>query len=301
MARMPQWIGKAVLGLAVTTALTGCVSQEKYNALKLRSDRLTEQLANAEKDSATARAEADLYKKSLDAIKGNGDNQTGLIANLTTQNGALQAQLDELNRKYAEAIGKMGTLGTALPIALTNELSAFAAANPDLVEFDSARGIVKFKSDLTFALGSDALKPEAKAAIAKFATIVNSPAASGYELLVAGHTDNIRVSNPATIQAGHKDNWYLSAHRAISVGKELIGHSTNPQRIGVIGYADQRPAASNDSEGGRSKNRRVEVLILPTTVRTGPVASTPTSAKPAAKPVLNKDSSATIDTPSMNK
>jgi chemotaxis protein MotB len=300
MARMPQWIGKAALGLAVTTALTGCVSQEKYNALKLRGDRLTEQLANAEKDSATARAEADLYKKSLDAIKGNGDNKDGLIANLTSQNGALQAQLEELNKKYGAAVDSFGKLSTALPVALTNELSAFAAANPDLVEFDSARGIVKFKSDLTFALGSDALKPEAKAAIAKFATIVNSSAASGYELLVAGHTDNTRVSNPATIQAGHKDNWYLSAHRAISVGKELIGHSTNPQRIGVIGYADQRPAASNSSEDGRSKNRRVEVLILPTTVRTGPVAGTPT-AKPAAKPVMNKDSSATIVEPSMNK
>ena len=39
--------------------------------------------------------------------------------------------------------------------------------------------------------------------------------------MVAGHTDNQRVSNPETIEAGHQDNWYLSAHRAITVAAEL--------------------------------------------------------------------------------
>jgi chemotaxis protein MotB len=232
-------------------------------------------------------------------MKGNGDTKEAVIANLTSQNGQLQGQLDELNRRYNEAIGKVGQLGTALPIPLTNELTAFAAANPDLVDFDSTRGIVKFKSDLTFALGSADLKPEARSAIARFATIVNGSAASGYELLVAGHTDNIPVTNPATKSAGHKDNWYLSAHRAIAVGQELIGQRTSPQRIGVIGYADQRPTASNDSDAGRSKNRRVEVLILPTTVRSSAPASVvkapaPVAPRPAVsnKPVMNKDSAA---------
>ena len=307
MARMPHWIGTAALSLAVTAALTGCVSQEQYSALKLERDRLTAQLANAEKEGSSARAEADLYKRSLDAIKNSGDNKDGLIANLTTQNGALQSQLDELNRKYGDAMANVGKLGTALPIPLTNDLTAFAQANPDLVEFDATRGIVKFKSDLTFALGSAEVKPEAKAAIARFAQIVNSANAANYELLVAGHTDNVRVSNPATISAGHKDNWYLSAHRAISVGKELMSHNTNPQRIGVIGYADQRPAADNGSDAGRSKNRRVEVLILPTTVRGGAVAqSTPSAAPKAAavapKSVPNKDTATIIDTaPAANK
>lgn len=299
MARMPQLprlIGSA-LSLAVMAGLSGCVSQEQYNALKMQSDRLSAQLAQAEAEGNTARAEADLYKRSLDAIKGSGDTQGAVIANLTTQNGQLQGQLDELNRKYNEAIGKVGQLGTALPIPLTNELTAFAAANPDLVDFDSTRGIVKFKSDLTFALGSADLKPEAKSAIAKFASIVNGNAASGYELLVAGHTDNIPVTNPATKAAGHKDNWYLSSHRAIAVGAELISQRTSPQRIGVIGYADQRPTASNDSDAGRSKNRRVEVLILPTTVRnTAPAsvvnAPAPKPAPVMAKPALNKDSAA---------
>src|SRR5207237_6962717 len=118
--------------------------------------------------------------------------------------------------------------GNALPEQVSNALSDFARQNPDLVDFDSARGIVKFKSDLTFATGSADVTGNAKQAIARFSQILNSSAASGYELIVAGHTDNTRVVNEATIRAGHKDNWYLSAHRAISVGSELISQRINP-------------------------------------------------------------------------
>ena len=179
-----------------------------------------------------------------------GQGQGGkeaMILNLTQQNAELQKQIDELNRRYADAIGRVGNT-TALPEALSNELSAFAAQNPDIVSFDAQRGIVKFKSDVTFATGKDELSPKAKDVIQRFSQILNSPAASGYELMVAGHTDNTPVSNPATIQAGHKNNWYLSAHRAISVGTELQRSNVNPARLAVTGYADQHPVASNSSE-----------------------------------------------------
>jgi len=108
--------------------------------------------------------------------------------------------------------------------------------------------------------------------------------------MVAGHTDNTRVANPATISAGHKDNWYLSAHRAISVGQELTRANVGPQRLAVTGYAEQRPVASNNTESGKQQNRRVEVLILPTTVRSGPVIAGPSKAAPApAAQRFNKD------------
>lgn len=294
MSRMLHIVGAAV----VLVVFSGCVSQEKYNALKLKYDAAAEQLAKAQNDASAARAEADSYKNQLSAIMSQGGNLQGLVTNLQQQNANLQSQLDDLNRRYAEALGRVGA-GPALPPALTNELSAFAAANPDLVDFDPARGMVKFKSDVTFAPGDATLTPKAREVIHRFATILNSPAASNYELLVAGHTDNTRVVNPRTIQAGHKDNWYLSAHRAISVANELMSQGTNPQRIGVIGYADQRPIASNASESGRAQNRRVEVLILPTTIRGGSYASSPRT-----QPQLNKDTggSANVNTnPALNK
>jgi chemotaxis protein MotB len=286
MARMFHLIGVGIL----LTAITGCVPQEKYNALKLERDGLAEQLGKAQNDANSAQSQADAYKGQLDAIMQGGQGQTALIGNLQQQIALKDSEIAALNQKYADAIARAGT-GPALSPQLTSELNAFANANPDLVDFDSARGIVKFKSDVTFATGEAVLQPKAKDVISRFSQILNSGAASSYELLVAGHTDNTRVSNPRTIQAGHKDNWFLSSHRAISVAEELMSHQVNPQRLGVVGYADQRPIASNSSEGGRAQNRRVEVLILPTTVRSsGNVAgNTSPTRSGSPKPAMNKD------------
>ena len=291
MARMAH-----VLALAASAfLLVGCVSQEKYNALKLDRDGLAEQLAKSQTDASGARAEADSYKNQLSQLIGNGNNLQGLITNLTNENAGLHSQLDALNQKYADAMNRPAG-GTALPPELSNTLSQFAQQNPDLVDFDAARGVVKFKSDVTFAVGDATLNPRAKEVITRFASILNSSQANGYELMVAGHTDNQRVSNPKTIAAGHKDNWYLSAHRAISVGNELMIEHVNPQRVAVVGYADQRPIASNGSASGQQQNRRVEVLILPTTVRsTSPsmASGSPTkSSKRGGNVNMNKDSTA---------
>jgi len=299
MARIFKSIGLAALGFA----LTGCVSLEKYTALKLERDQLNERVTQADASERAARAENDLLKQQIQAMtNGKGDFQ-GIITNLMAQNGNLEKQLATLNELYNKSLHQ-GGFGP-LPVALTNELQAFAASNPDLVDFDAARGIVKFKSDVTFAKGDAELTPKAKEVITRFASILNSPVASGYELMIAGHTDSTPVNNPATIARGHKNNWYLSAHRAISVSSELISHKTNAQRIGVVGYADQRPAASNASESGMQQNRRVEVLILPTQVRTtalaAPAMNKDMPVTHAKKETLNKDTPVQPKKTEMNK
>jgi chemotaxis protein MotB len=282
MARK-HFISLALLGLIAG----GCVSQEKFEAVKMDRDRYAEQLGQAQKDASSARSEADAYKNQLSNIANSGNSKEAMILNLTNQNTELQRQLDDLNRKYADAARNVGS---PLPVALTNELQAFANQNPDLVDFDAARGIVKFKSDVTFSPGSAEVTGKATTALSRFSQILNSPAAAGYELMVAGHTDNTSVVNPETIKAGHKDNWYLSAHRAISVSKALISDGVNGQRLAVTGYADQRPIASNGSESGKQQNRRVEVLILPTQVRAPMAAAPAPTMKTQLKPnKFNKD------------
>lgn len=286
MVRMNRWIGIAAIGLS----LTGCVSQEKYNALKLDRDRFAEAANVANERAAKAEAEADAYRRQFGDINGMVSGKDALIANLTAQNNELQRQYDDAMRRLQDALGRTGA--TALPEPLSNELAGWAAQNPDLVEFDAARGVVKFKSDVTFAVGDATLTPKAKEVINRFAQILNSPAASAYELQIAGHTDNQKVSNPETKRKGHHDNWYLSAHRAISVANELMGQRVGPNRIGVVGYADQRPVAANVSREGMAANRRVEVLILPTTVKGQVVQSAPAQGEPVApvdtRPALNK-------------
>ena len=300
MARMHHFLGLAALSFA----LTGCVtSTDKYTAVKLENEQLRTQLGESQSQARAAQAQADTLKHQLDAIMAGGGDKDALLQNNAQQIANLTAQLAEINAKYQDALGRVGTGAVALPAPLSNALTSFAHENPDLVDFDAARGIVKFKTDFTFATGQDTITDKAKAAISRFATILNSDAAKSYELMVAGHTDNSPVVNPQT-KAKHPDNWYLSSHRAISVGDELIKHSVSPQRIAVVGYADQRPIASNTTSAGKAQNRRVEVLILPSTVRSSVAGKSAPAARPSARKnsELNKDAVATPDrTPALNK
>ena len=298
MARLRQWSILAALGLAVA----GCVPQEKYTALKMDDEQVREQLGNSERDTQQAQAEAAAYKSQLASLSSSGNNHDALLNNLQAQNSTLQSELDEMNRKYADAMGQVGRagVGTALPAPLSNALSDFAAQNPDLIEFDAARGVVKFKSDVTFAPGDATVTPKAKDVLGRFATILDSSAAEHYELLVAGHTDNVPVANPETKRRGHLDNWYLSAHRAIAVSEQLIAAGVSAHRLGAVGYADERPIASNLTDAGKAQNRRVEVLILPTMATHtqfndggGTVHHHKTATvTPPPMPMMNKDSGA---------
>lgn len=296
-----------ILSLAAAgLMLSGCVSAEKYNALKLDRDRIASQLTSSDSNLRDAQGRLSVLQQQLAAISGTTGSKDAMVLNLTQQNSDLQARLEEMNRRYQEALNRPIS-ANPLPEALTNELTAFANQNPNLVEFDASRGIVKFRSDVTFSVGDAELTANAKQVIARFATILNSSAARQYELQVAGHTDNTPVRNPQTIAKGHKNNWYLSAHRAISVSTALIGDGVSANRIGAIGYADQHPVAPNNTAAGQAKNRRVEVLILPTTV-SGPVvapggrqsaAPAAGSANHAAQP--NKDGVQAAPQPAFNK
>jgi len=283
------------LGLATIALIAaGCVSPEKYNALKMEREAANEQLARAQQDAIAARAQSASWKGQLDQFSTGAGSLTGLVEKQNTQIAALQAQLSDITGKYNDALARAGQ-ATPLPQALTNELTSFADQNPDLVEFDAAKGTVKFKSDLTFASGDATLQENAKGAISRFATILNSPAAAGYELMVCGHADNQKVS-ATTAARGHKDNWYLSAHRALSVAEALQQQKVNPKRIGAVGYGEYRPVAPNDNKADMAKNRRVEVLILPTTVTdaapaapaTKAAAATPAPAPKEEDQALNK-------------
>jgi chemotaxis protein MotB len=310
MTRTFRYAALAALGAALTGPLTGCVSNEKYQAQKLAYDAQVEQLTEAQRAAATARAEADAYKNQLTMLGANGNSKDAMLVNLQQQNSDLQRQLEELNRQYESAVSKVGT-GQVLPPALTNVLEQFAQQYPDLVDFDATKGIVKFKSDLTFDAGSAQVTATARQAVGRFAQILNSPEARSYELMVVGHTDNTKVVNPATVKAGHLDNWYLSAHRAIAVGTELQHDGVNSERMQVAGCADQRPIASNATTQGKAQNRRVEVLILPNTVRSGfartsaPAPVNTGRATPAAGAIrrteMNKDSAVSDPRPTFNK
>jgi chemotaxis protein MotB len=77
------------------------------------------------------------------------------------------------------------------------------------------------------------------------------------QLSVEGHTDNVPISGR------YPSNWELSTARATTVLRELIErHHLDPARLSAAGYAEGRPAATNDTAEGRGTNRRVELVVL---------------------------------------
>ncbi len=77
-------------------------------------------------------------------------------------------------------------------------------------------------------------------------------------IMVEGHTDNTPINSPV-----YPSNWELSSARASSVVRLFIENGVAPRRLTAMGYADQRPVASNDTNEERAKNRRVTIRIEP--------------------------------------
>lgn len=118
-----------------------------------------------------------------------------------------------------------------------------------------ARGVVITLPDsLLFDSGSASLKPESTDALTRIAEKLKEIPG---KIAIEGHTDNVPISSSI-----YKSNWELSAARASSVLHFLLQRGLNPDRFIIAGYGEYRPVAPNDTEEGRAKNRRVELIIM---------------------------------------
>jgi chemotaxis protein MotB len=255
----------AALMLAGLLNAGGCVTKAKYDELMAMNRK-----ANDERNAALAaaqqlRAENQRLTEELANAQNALAGKDKEIALLQAAKADLQKAFDDLMAKYQALAGRPPQTipDIALPPELDTALKELAAMNPDLLEYDAKHGMVKLKSDLTFEKGSDFVKPEAKAALAKFVQIVNSQTGMKYNIYIAGHTDDIPILKPETKRT-HPDNWYLSVHRAVSVEKELSSAGLAPQRIGAMGFGEYHPIAPNaPGKKGNALNRRVELWIVP--------------------------------------
>ena len=121
------------------------------------------------------------------------------------------------------------------------------------------RGVeIIFPEVLLFDFDSDRLKPDAKSKMHKIAEVVNDPQVESRTIAVEGHTDSI--GSPAY-------NLDLSKRRARSVGRELVFTGVRKERLSLKGFGELKPIAPNknpdgsDNPEGRTRNRRVEVII----------------------------------------
>ena len=261
---------KLLTGLMVASGLlapvAGCVSlgehrkvQAANRMLIAEKEELGEELYNLRTGTETLRTRIEAQAAELQA-------KDELLANLRRENDLLHDSMKQTADEYERLAAGQGlpeiAVTAKLPEPLDSALKSFAQQHPSMVAYDPASGSVKWKGDVLFAPGSDVVKDAAKASLRDFAGIAQSSAAEGFEVVVVGHTDDVRIGKPET-KIKHPTNWHLSAHRAYAVAEVLLGAGDPASRLAIMGCGEYRPVADNSTEDGKSRNRRVEIYLIP--------------------------------------
>ncbi|MDE5924806.1 MAG: OmpA family protein [Muribaculaceae bacterium] len=260
-------INRILLLVAGASMMLGsCVSNKKYaelrdnyiaaktdlNECNTTSRTLEVQLENAQKSNDELRAGLASLKATLDKSM-----------ETTAQSGANISKLvDEINasNKYIKQLVDAKSKSDSLNIALTNKLTR-SLSTDELKDVDVKvlKGVVyiSLADNMLFKSGSYEISDRAMETLSKIAKIIKDY--SDYDVLVEGNTDNVPIS-----RTNIRNNWDLSALRASSVVQCLQNDfGINPSRLSAAGRGEYNPVADNDTETGRSRNRRTEIIITP--------------------------------------
>lgn len=206
------------------------------------------------------------------------------LADLQSQMSMLANSGSGMDAKYRELLDRFNSLRFgSLDPETDAALRELAAQHPDLIEYVPELGMLRFKSDVTFASGSDEVNASARPTLQQLASILNN-AAAGYDVKILGHTDSQPVRRSVN---RHPTNMHLSAHRAISVRRELVNMGVAPQRFEVAGRGEFDPLVPNNANGNTPRNRRVEVYLMRAVSRNmnAPTSeATETTSAPAPAP-----------------
>jgi len=237
---------------------SGCVAEQDYKSLQIQNDRQRERIGDLESQVQAATLQLEQLKRKL----GTAESRGGIEAQSLRQE--IAALKEDLNKKKALVASMQRQLlygGAQLPVELSTMLEDFASGE-EMVTYDSSRGIVKFRSDLLFEKGSDVVAPAAKEAVKSLCKILNSEEGRKFDVIIAGHTDDMRIGRPETREK-HPTNWHLSAHRAISVLDVMAGDNIASERMSIRGFGEFRPVVPNKpNKRGNPQNRRVELYIV---------------------------------------
>ncbi len=210
----------------------------KVSDLSAAGRQAREQKAELEKLLGTIKADAA-------GAEADAAEARARIAKLEAEAARLAAEKAQLEKKTAEY--------DALVSGLKSEIDAGQVTITEL----SGKLTVQMSNAILFDSGKTDVKDAGRDALVKVAGVLAG--VSDREVRVEGHTDNVPVRGGAA----YADNWELSALRARTVLTILVENGVAPANIAIVGFADQRPVASNDTPEGKAANRRTEIVLVP--------------------------------------
>ena len=187
---------------------------------------------------------------------------------LEIENQSLQDRIAQLQKENAKEIAhvvkqknkELSELEKAklkLEDALKKEIGDYKAK----LEMTERGLVVTFLSEVFFDSGKDTIRENGKESIRKVAEVLNRDVPDS-NIAIEGHTDNQLIK-----YSGWKTNWELSSARALAVLHYFVDEcAVMPTRLSANGYGEFRPVVANDTEVNMQKNRRVEIVILPSKI-----------------------------------
>jgi len=260
--------------------LTGCVSKKQFVALQNENQSLKEnvslqraqledtrlQLAECNANSTNLQDRLkDEQKRNQDLRADYNSLQNSLdksIAQNTQGNVNIEKLVDEINasNKYIKQLVDAKTKSDSLNIALTNKLTR-SLSRDELSEVDVKvlKGVVyiSLADNMLYKSGSYEINERGKQTLSKIAKIIKDY--KDYDVLVEGNTDTVPIS-----RENIRNNWDLSCLRAASVVMSLQDdYGVDPKRLTAGGRGEYNPIATNDTDLGKQRNRRTQIIVTP--------------------------------------
>lgn len=193
------------------------------------------------------------------------ESQTGELERLRGELAQAEAMIDGQRAR----LDRLETTDEAYRLArerlearireLEKSLEASGTAGVEVEELPGGGYKLVVAGEVLFGLGKDQLTEDGRKALQGIAKVL---AAGDGPIEVVGHTDNLPVAKPETKKRFPRGNLELSLMRALAVADYLEkSGGLAASRISCVGYGEHRPVADNRSEGGRRKNRRVEIRV----------------------------------------
>ncbi len=265
---------KSIFLIALAVGLmTSCASKKDLANCQTENKSLTEKLQDTREDLAgkNARIQAlEEQQRGLQQALKNAEAKYNALqqsldkslTNASQNNISIEKLVDQINEsnQYIRHLVEVKSKSDSLNMVLTNNLTR-SLSQDELKEVDVQvlKGVVyiSLADNMLYKSGSYEINSRAAQTLSKIAKIIKDY--KDYDVLIEGNTDNVPIK-----KTNIRNNWDLSTLRASSVVQALQNdYGVDPKRLTAGGRGEYNPIASNDTELGKQRNRRTQIIITP--------------------------------------
>jgi len=257
--------------MAVAMMATSCASKKDLQNCQSENRELTanyqatkEKLAATEASLAAAQEQLSSTKKDYAKLQNSLDKS---LTNANQNNISIEKLVDQINEsnQYIRHLVEVKSKSDSLNMVLTNNLTrSLSREEMKEVDVQVLKGVVyiSLADNMLYQSGSYEVNSRAKETLSKIAKIIQDY--KDYDVLIEGNTDNVPVSTTSAKMKNIRNNWDLSALRASSVVQYLQDNfGISPKRMTAGGRGEYNPVTTNDTEVGKMRNRRTQIIITP--------------------------------------